>query len=400
MADPLLTSLCTICRIEEPRYKCPRCGTRTCSLACVKKHKNWSSCNGERDPTVFIPREKLKTDAGVDHDYNFLTKIERSVEQAEKILREERDILPQGPSSAPPNKKLRLHKGQSRGKTTLEDSTRKWERNTISRMRRLGIHVASVPYGMARSKENKTSWNRRTGTINWQVEWIDMTTAESPNQARTDTQSRRILHKILDEAPLYEGFADAKEIHRQRQLSETERAQEKQLRKQQGSSKGGQNTTSTAWEAQLSWMQDPQRSTWSEAFIGQSTGIPGTSLCRFFYHKPKTPSKEAPRLIPVDSADTLASLLPGFDVLEFPTFYVFPPDSEKEIEGFVIENKPKKAKDRKRKASALVEYGSGGESSGEEEEGEVADRPDANDDTSDDTTSSSGSDSDPEMDES
>ncbi|KAI0008397.1 hypothetical protein F4779DRAFT_618614 [Xylariaceae sp. FL0662B] len=389
MADPLLTSLCTICHTQAPKYRCPRCGTRTCSLPCVKKHKNWSSCNGERDPTVFIPREKLKTDAGIDHDYNFLTKIERSVERAEKILREEKDILPQedGTSNPPPNKKARLHKGRSRGRVTLEDSSRRWDRNTIQRLQNLGINVSSVPYGMSRAKENKTSWNRRTRTINWQVEWLDLNTQPSVVGTQ-NTKPSRILHKMLDETPLYVGLAESQEYHRQRQLSDRERADEKKKASQerQESMESGQNIVTSAWRAHPSLMQDPSTAAWSNSILswqGLCDRETQRDKYRFFLLKPRTPSKEPHKLIPLNPTDTLAAVLPGLDIIEFPTICTLPASSAAIPDGFVVENRLEKSK--KRDSSVLVEYSS-------DEDGEVVDQGPQPEEEDNDTTSSSESD--------
>ncbi|KAI1780382.1 hypothetical protein F4818DRAFT_395533 [Hypoxylon cercidicola] len=382
MADPLLTSLCTICHIQSPKYKCPRCGARTCSLTCVSKHKKWSSCNGERDPTVYIPPEKLKTDAGIDHDYNFLTKIERSVERAEKILREERDILPEEAATPrrPPNKRARLNKGQSRGRVTFEENSRKWDRSSIQRMRQLGIHVSSLPYGMTRAKENKTSWNRRTRTMNWQVEWFEWKTIVPED---SNPQPSKMLYKVLDEVPLYLGFAETQEYHRRVQLSNQERAQEK---KQKASEKkilagGGQDVTSTAWSGQEYVIQDSRTGAWNEVISGSYAIEALKDRCRFYYLKPRTPSREQQKLIPLQPTENLATILPGLDIVEFPTICVLPANSTAIPDGYIVENRPSKSK--KRQASSLVEYAS-------EEEGEATE----NLEEQEDTTSSSGSDSD------
>ncbi|KAI1494693.1 hypothetical protein F5X96DRAFT_616111 [Biscogniauxia mediterranea] len=403
MADPLLTSLCTICHIQEPKYRCPRCGTRTCSLACVKKHKNWSSCNGERDPTVYVPPQKLKTDAGIDHDYNFLAKIERSVERAERILREDRGVLPQEDSHPPPNKRARLHKGRSRGRITLETNSRKWDRNSLHRMRELGINVTSVPLGMTRSKENKTSWNKRTRTINWQVEWFDWTATNQSRERSANPAPTRILHKLLDETPLFVGFAESQEYHRQQQLGDKERALEKKtLRKQQGLAKSGQDMTSTAWQPQPCQMQNPLNTAWCDLTIGGvlQNGTPRDKY-RFFFQKPRTPSREPHKLIPLETEENLVTFLPGLDVVEFPTIHVFPAGVDPPPDRYVIEKRPGgRQSQKKRKGSALVEYDSNaeGSSNGEEDDG-LAEQDSENggasadDDDDDDATSSSGSDS-------
>ncbi|KAI2632294.1 hypothetical protein GGR54DRAFT_582971 [Hypoxylon sp. NC1633] len=393
MADPLLTSLCTICHTQSPKYKCPRCGMRTCSLTCVKKHKNWSSCNGERDPTIYIPRRKLKTDAGIDHDYNFLTKIERSVEQTEKILREEKDILPQDDlASRPrPNKRRRIHNNSSRAIGPFDESTRKWDRNSIPRMLHLGINVSSLPYGMARAKENTTSWNKRTRTMNWQVEWLEWNAIGSPD-GNYEPKPSRMLHKILDEVPLYVGFADGQESRRQQQLSSQERAVEKRQKKTTESKSvagSGQDAITTSWSSGEHVMQDSTTTMWKTLALRPHTTDELGDRYRFFYLLPKTPSREPQRLIPLRPTENLATILPGLDIVEFPTICVLPSGSERVPDGYVVESRPKKSK--KRGAPELVEYSSDGE------DGEVMDQ-DSEQGGKDDTTSSSGSDSSEESD--
>ncbi|KAI0432320.1 hypothetical protein F5Y09DRAFT_302233 [Xylaria sp. FL1042] len=385
MADPLLTSLCTICRIQPPRYKCPRCSARTCSLPCVKKHKTWSSCNGERDPTVYVPLDKLKTDSGIDHDYNFLTSIERSVERAERILRGDRDILPQESLQPPPQKKTRFNKGHSRGRTTVDDGPRKWDRFAVHRLRELGIHVSSVPYGMTRSRENKTSWNRRTRTINWQVEWL-LFDAECPPAADGQSSSKRMLYKALDETPLRVAFAEALEHDRQGQLTDRERAEEKLLRKQQVFGQRPQDSTST-WQNSSYPIQNHTDSSWDN-----STDVDrlhaSKNKYRFFLPQPRNQPKAPQRLVPLDASEGLASILPGQEIIEFPTIYVLPANTTGLGKGYIIEEAKSRKSPKKRKASALVEYNSDAESSSSspEEDGRV--------ESSDDPTSSSGSDTD------
>ncbi|KAI0205692.1 hypothetical protein F4808DRAFT_409935 [Astrocystis sublimbata] len=391
MADPLLTSLCTICRIQEPKYKCPRCQARTCSLPCVKKHKMWSSCNGERDPTVYVGLDRLKTDAGIDHDYNFLTKIERSVERAERIMREDRDILPQEECRPPPHKRTRFNKGQSRGRTAVDDGPRKWDRNAIHRLRHLGIHVSSLPYGMTRAKENNTSWNRRSKTINWQIEWLLFDTDCSA--AAKTPEPKRLLHKALDETPLSVAFAHALDYSRQRQLSEQERAEQKKaLRKQKASGQRAQDPSTSMWKDSLCLLQDYETGAWDGSTDRNDLRIEKDKY-RFFLLKPRKPSREPERLQSVDSRESLSSLLTGREIVEFPTIYVLSGDTTSLGEGFIIEEEDTKKGSKKRKAPALVSYESGADTSEDEEDGEVLEQG-GEAESSDDSTSSSGSDTD------
>jgi hypothetical protein len=50
--------LCQICQLKDWIYTCPRCLCHTCSLPCVKKHKQEASCSGERDKTAYVPLQK------------------------------------------------------------------------------------------------------------------------------------------------------------------------------------------------------------------------------------------------------------------------------------------------------------------------------------------------------
>lgn len=57
---------------------------RTCSLPCYKRHQQWAQCSGKRDPAAFVKRSDLATPRGIDHDYNFLTGIERGLQRADE----------------------------------------------------------------------------------------------------------------------------------------------------------------------------------------------------------------------------------------------------------------------------------------------------------------------------
>lgn len=222
MASGTRTSLCNHCRMRPSKYKCPRCSRQHCSLECVKRHKEGWHCNGERDPTIFIPAKRLRTDAGIDHDYNFLHKVDRHLEQANKLV-EERGLVPQPRSDGrPPQKKARLHKGKSRGRTNV--AGREWPRDALQRLTKQGISVVHLPYGMSRMKENNTSYSRKQRAIHWQVEWILLGTDENSNHAR-------FLQKTLDETPMHVAFTEAQERHRLSPMSRTERIKDRKHRK-------------------------------------------------------------------------------------------------------------------------------------------------------------------------
>ncbi len=246
MADADLTTLCTICRAVPPRYRCPRCGATYCSLGCTRKHKEWASCSGLRDVTAFVPRSRLRTPAGIDHDFNFLRRLERYRELAGKLLVDEKRLLrpddlrlpdsrfrrewrgdelrfvPHAPAPASSSGRGRGRGGGGRGgrggrggfgrapphqraavggADNDGENISKLARKTRRICREAGIEVLSVPVGLSRQRENTTTeWNKVRGHLNWQVEWL---VYEDGPAARPT----RVLRKALDTVPVYRAFA-------------------------------------------------------------------------------------------------------------------------------------------------------------------------------------------------
>lgn len=51
--EPIDPKYCTICQEKEPKYKCPSCKMKTCSLDCVKIHKQAFNCTGIAPPCEY-----------------------------------------------------------------------------------------------------------------------------------------------------------------------------------------------------------------------------------------------------------------------------------------------------------------------------------------------------------
>ncbi|KAI1020753.1 hypothetical protein LB504_012064 [Fusarium proliferatum] len=302
MADPLLTSLCGICHISTPKYKCPRCGARTCSLACIKKHKAWSECSGERDATAYMAPSKLRTPAGVDHDYNFLHGIERSVERAEKLLVEERGIVQEEELRPMTVQEVKWKPGKDGRKRKVlvtrvlrEAKGRTFERFLAARLRKLNITIVCAPLGMARQKENHTTLNRRTNRINWQVEWMVL-----ENLPDAEPKKVRVLSKVMDDVPLYEAYHTS--------LEEQQKAKGRQAKK---------TPRAGTWTNQ----KDTEPGLWpSEKIEAQKKQF------QFFLAKFRTPSDKPSVVTRLGPEDCLREVLRNTRVLEFPTIWVLDHD--------------------------------------------------------------------------
>lgn len=92
-----------------------------------------------------MQKSSLATPAGVDHDFNFITSIERSVARAEQYA----EALGAG---------SREEKIASRPQ---EAATRLYHRHLLD----ADVNVKRVPSGMVRAKENKSNLSRRYSQI-------------------------------------------------------------------------------------------------------------------------------------------------------------------------------------------------------------------------------------------
>ncbi|KAF5027684.1 hypothetical protein F66182_168 [Fusarium sp. NRRL 66182] len=328
MSDPLLTSLCGICHISTPKYKCPRCSARTCSLACIKKHKAWSECTGERDATAYVVPSKLRTPAGVDHDYNFLHGIERSVERAEKLLVEERGIVQEEELRPQTIQEVKWKPGRDGRKRKVivtrvlrEAKGRSFERYLAQRLKKLNITIMCAPMGMARQRENNTTLNRRTNRINWQVEWMSF--EHAPDE---EPEKIRLLAKVMDDVPIYQAYHAA--------LEEQQRTKGQHVKKLPQTVLDGQlqNTTRSTWSAGAFALQDPFTGAWSTHHDAGPDMWPSEKQnaqkrrFQFLLAKFRTPSDQPSVVTKLDPEGCLRDILGDTRVLEFPTIWVLNQD--------------------------------------------------------------------------
>lgn len=115
------------------KYVCPACSARSCSLECVKKHKENTKCTGQVDPTEFVPKQKLFTPTGLDRDYNFLQTISRQIT---------------------------VHKQDTSQKVYKPRD--QW---------RAGVRVRAMGPGMSRVTKNKSKWNNQAKVFEWTTEF-------------------------------------------------------------------------------------------------------------------------------------------------------------------------------------------------------------------------------------
>ncbi|KAH7414373.1 hypothetical protein DE146DRAFT_33441 [Phaeosphaeria sp. MPI-PUGE-AT-0046c] len=340
-SETLLSELCSICNTNASKYRCPGCSARTCSLPCYKRHQQWAQCSGQRDPTKFVKKSQLVTPAGIDHDFNFLTGIERDIEKADKGLAENSH------GSASTSRSWSQSQASQKGQTNYQH------------LEAAGVQVIRAPKGLSRQKENKShrsSTKKSTGSRNimWTVEWLD----DRKKRMLTETSSTcqialahpftpREQHKIkkrkrdtaspaVSNSPTIEDVIpttsnqdkpvqllvnnDIKVIHPERERSPS------------GGQASDPNTqTAEEVQAQLAKADSP-----NYCDDGSITEPMGNGEYRFFLLKPRTSSSKHV-LIPLSATDALGDCLYNRTVLEFPTIYVFPGTLQPPSNDFMLE---------------------------------------------------------------
>lgn len=140
--------------INPPKYRCPRCSTRTCSLPCTRRHKLWSECSGVRDPAAYLKRKELTTESAFDRDFNFITGIERSLERAEREVDNRGIDLASAAQPDDVKPEDSQHLGAGRKRKHPNQGLAKGEAGFLRGAEVAGVKVIRAPKGMSRNKQN------------------------------------------------------------------------------------------------------------------------------------------------------------------------------------------------------------------------------------------------------
>lgn len=326
---------------------------------------------------------ELATPAGIDHDYNFLSAIERSVERSDRLLVEEKGIVTvKELREGPPEPRKFSSRGRGRGRggrgggTDGIDHTGIKSENEIKILKeyqRIGVRVERLPKGMARQRLNGTSWSRKQKCVVMQVEWL---------RAIEEGEVETIMSKVLMTTPIGIAYKNILEERRRAAMTPEEKAQEKKKRAaevaERASKRPKPSEPSPAEALAAESTTDQAAETLSEP-AAQKTTLPCNpqelasdapeessskptpskannapqpkpldpfteeakhfiSSFKFFIRRPHTPSNLPTVLIPLDYTQSLEVLLEGKVIVEFPTIYVFNKDIEKLPGGFMLQD--------------------------------------------------------------
>ncbi|KAK9909984.1 hypothetical protein M0R45_033962 [Rubus argutus] len=136
--------ICQECKAKPSKYKCPGCSIRSCSLPCVKAHKDRTACTGKRNQTQFVPMSQMDDNLLLS-DYNLLEDVKRVAESAQRLR----------------NKLCRYNNFR------LPFYLKSLRGAAFSRRTKLLF----LPSGMSKREKNQTRYDTRKKCITWTIEW-------------------------------------------------------------------------------------------------------------------------------------------------------------------------------------------------------------------------------------
>ena len=78
--------LCEICKKDQYKYICPRCKLKTCSVNCVKAHKNKFGCDGKKDSFRFVSKQEDYNEQVFHRDVKFLNNAISDINTSNKKI--------------------------------------------------------------------------------------------------------------------------------------------------------------------------------------------------------------------------------------------------------------------------------------------------------------------------
>lgn len=364
-----------------------------------------------------MPRQKLFSAAGVDHDYNFLAGIERAKIRSDKRIVEEKGLFSDG--------KELFEVGESAEQRDVRETRRRMGgrgggfgsrgAHRVSPLdhifKRLGVDVRYAPRGMVRKAENGTIWSQHQRCLNWTVEWITV---------NYDGKRERHVGPCLDKYAVGKVYVEMMEEQR---LKDCDKPDRKRCRAGDEDRRVEKRRRSLEWMSSYpivartrlqhwytsAWNVDVKHPGETTEHKDSKEGVPTwkdiISSLHFYLLRPNTSVGLRKVLVPFQPEDKLVDVLRSKTVLEYPTIYVLRKGIEEFGDAFMSEEQYLNRK-RKRSSTArngLVNYDS--EDEDKDEDGESSNSEDTEDedgvaseeDSEMDTSSSEDADSDKEM---
>lgn len=223
-----MSQVCEICEKEVSKYCCPKCERRTCSLKCVKDHKNKYECDGLKGiptaPEAADGPEKY-TEALFMKDYNFLENVSSYTDQLEReriSLKEERSVaIDEGKRK----RILEFKKIQKVGKL----AELRLLPSEFSRSKKNQTHLVDL-VGVANGTENRCEEeperkSSRRGKVSWTLDFVEYDNCrliETVFDISDDTLIKDLISKNVEKVYL-KNETRSKDVEKWKEIKETDR---------------------------------------------------------------------------------------------------------------------------------------------------------------------------------
>ncbi|KAL8805368.1 MAG: hypothetical protein Q9200_005448 [Gallowayella weberi] len=235
------------------------------------------------DPAAYLKRSELATPKGIDHDYNYLTSIERQLDNAERNA-DSRGIFLYN------DHQKKLHH-PAKGEVPLD--------NAIKQCR---VVIDRAPKGMSRQKQNETHWDRKL-------------VAPKAVEAEKPPKKKRKPNKDVSKSTITTHITPPKDKPSRLPATSPTIPRKPSL---------DHHTTAQSPSSQEPPLPSP------------NLEQPSSPQLHFYLLLPSTPTSYRV-LVPLSSSDTLSTALTDRLVLEFPTIYALKQLPEKLPTGFKTE---------------------------------------------------------------
>lgn len=135
VADVPAHQRCRVCRAALHKYTCPACFSKSCSVECIKRHKQDTGCSGMRSRVRFIPASKYDINSLID-DSAFLQQVARA-----------KDVAKRGQVAS------------------IGHKIGKKQHTLAKRASECGVNLTFMPRGMRRATINKSFFNQKYGVL-------------------------------------------------------------------------------------------------------------------------------------------------------------------------------------------------------------------------------------------
>ncbi|CAN8064041.1 unnamed protein product [Agarophyton chilense] len=144
-------------KVQVSQYRCPACLRCSCSLACVKDHKQHYNCSGVRDKTAPVPKRNYD-EHNLISDYALLEEAKRNKDQASRN-RVKHFYNPRAPNSKLPDP-IPKHKQRVLGRqASMRGIDLRFMPNVFYRHRVNTTFVRPVDYANSRENDGVTTYD-------------------------------------------------------------------------------------------------------------------------------------------------------------------------------------------------------------------------------------------------